>query len=66
MHKDIHYLNRTGMFHIHESEMKKPAPKLPMTSLLLVCNVIFYYTIAYYFSHRMPASFSAQDVLLWT
>lgn len=28
MHKDIHYLNRTGMFHTQESEMKKQATKI--------------------------------------
>lgn len=38
--------------------------KLSMTLLLLPCNIIFYYMIAYYFSHRMPASFSAQDAAL--
>lgn len=35
-----------------------------MTSLLLPCNIIFHYMIAYYFSRRMPASFSAQDAAL--
>lgn len=28
MHKDICYLNRTGIFHTHESELKKQATKI--------------------------------------
>lgn len=62
--KEIYNLTRTQVFHTHASEMKKRQIKFFMTLLLLSCNIIFHYMIAYYFSHRMPASFSAQDAAL--
>lgn len=62
MHKDT--LKEQEHFATTHLRGRNKRVRLPMTSLLLAFNWTFHYVITYYFSHRMPASFSAHNVLL--